>query len=190
MSRKKTIESWLDGPQTFEEGLTLYKQYGGNSALLSIFLRSGATAYNCEKLEKELRALLEKAIEVKASSPQIPAIPKALSLYDPEILALIRERSHYHAQLTAVSGQAARQQLAFQILELTDKIEILLGVQQVMPAVRVNVRELPTDPVEMLKRINNNRSYISRYKDSPLKAEDVRARMEENKMLTNKLNHE
>lgn len=188
MSRKKQIQTWLDGPQTFEEGLALYKQYGANSALLSIFQRSGPTTYNCEKLEQELSSLLSNVAnqQKRVVAPVVPE-PEPVSAYDPRVLALIRARSHYHAQLTAVGHEADRMQLAFQILDLTDKIEILLGVKAAM-ARPEKPADLPTDRAEMVKRLQNNRSYISRYKSSPLQAAEVQARVEENEAIFEKLN--
>jgi hypothetical protein len=212
VNTKEKISAWLAGPKDWESGLHLYLQYGKSPGLKTIFKASGETAYNREKLVEELEKLRGAGVATPAPvisnkkrfpesfpygrTPPLTAIAKKkdterqeLEVSSPppfpeEIKKLIQERSFLHAQLSRVKGVKERQEMAFSILELSDQITEMMDNK---PLSIKKSTVIPKDPALKVRLLMNNRAYISKFKSDPKKADQVQARIQQNKLIENEL---
>lgn len=193
MSRNKhlTIQEYLDGPKNWEDGLNIYLKYGNNEALKAMFVRSGGTNYNQGKLIEELKALMPSSKpESKVSQSKTPyarAVVSApgvatlgLSKDDPRLKELYRERQHLHAQLMIYRTDRERKEAAFRIMDITEQIDKL---QTRFEPVKQEYTES-----EMMRRLLNNRAYISKNRKNQNKQEEVQKRIDENHHIEKILN--
>ncbi|MEM8564935.1 MAG: hypothetical protein AAGF85_00645 [Bacteroidota bacterium] len=70
--------------------------------------------------------------------------------------------------------------MAFRILAITDRIEKTLKGPEVDDS-------LTDDPVELIKLRNNNRAYISKFKDHENRQIEVQRRRRQNEIIEGKL---
>lgn len=187
MSQKsENIQTWLDGPQDYVTGLQLYLRYGQNEALKSIFAL-GQTSYNEKKLLEVLRELAQqvKKNQKPASKNKKPAKgqPFVVDPRHPELVKLYRQRAYVKSQICVLHGQQARKEAAFQVLHITEHIERILftGFPE---------DKLPDDRAELVRLSERNRKYLSRYREDAGKAEEVKRREHENKLIRQKLSED
>lgn len=184
--KAEKIRAYLDGPRQWGEGVVLYHRYGSNQALKSIFARVGETRYNYQRLLDELRALLpaEKPQAVKATNVAERELD-ALAANDPRIIPLYRERQHLHAQLMVLPTDLARKQAAFRIVEITHLLDQLQAGE--LPLEKRN-GIAAQDNASLLKKLLNNRAYISKYRNHQDKQQNVQQRIVENQRIEKHLN--
>lgn len=159
----------------------LYQKYGKNAALKRIFERVGETQYNHQRLIDELRALLpakEAPERAKSAAPKLSLDEVAAD--DPRIIPLYRERQHLHAQLMVLPTDLQRKQAAFRIIQITQMLDKLqageVPLEQRGPMATQNQAQL-------LKKLLNNRAYISKYRNKPEKQHKVQERIAENQRI-------
>lgn len=178
---------WLQSERNYQSGLELYLAHGTNGFLKKI-LSTGESTYNLEKLTSEIEALAADP-KPKSNAPQA-ASPSFSGKYPPEVQALVdrrvqlfKESSHLHGKLQPAKDQEERHQLATTILDNFDCIDALwdqityFDEHGVLPP---DFNSIPTsgyetDPARMRTRLTTVRTYISRDKDNPKKAEKVTA---------------
>lgn len=175
MSRKSDkIRAYLQGPKEWSEGYVLYQQFGKNRALKRIFEKSGQTSYNHQRLIDELRLLVpDEKQEKKAEANRLDALAKD----DPRIIPLYRERQHLHAQLMVLPNDLQRKQAAFRIVEITRLLDKLQAGEVPLE------NRIPQSEGDILKKLLNNRSYISKNKGKPEKQRQVQERIAENQKI-------
>jgi len=191
MKKPAQINSWFDNGCPYQEGVALYAAHGTDAGL-KVLLPMGETRYNARKLYtalKELQQRQQLVQEQKAVIAQEKAeIAKEKKLAtDPRLAALYPERNRLHAQLSVLPGKSDRKRVAFKILSLTDKIERIIGV---LPEEPQKEYTLPTNPLNLLKLRNNNRSYISKERNKKNNPGEVQRRMDENSEIEKLLNNE
>jgi len=175
MSRKSDkIRAYLQGPKEWSEGYVLFQQFGKNRALKRIFEKSGQTSYNHQRLIDELRLLVpDEKQEKKAEANRLDAVAKD----DPRIIPLYRERQHLHAQLMVLPNDLQRKQAAFRIVEITRLLDKLQAGEVPLE------NRIPQSEGDILKKLLNNRSYISKNKGKPEKQRQVQERIAENQKI-------
>lgn len=192
--QKQQILTYLQAShQSFEEGLQLYLRHGKNETLKKIFQLSGATTYNHQKLNEALQQEIGKwkpngaartedgsegAIGAKAQRKGYAVEPN-----HPELIRLYKERAMLKSQLTLLPNDEARKKQAFAILDLTDQIESILFHGFAPKKAFV----LPQGELELLKLLQNNRKYISKYQHREEKAAEVARRRQENEEIARKI---
>lgn len=173
------INRWLQSERDYDEGVALYNKHGTNDTLKRV-LSWGESSFNTDKLREELQAISE-ASEKK----------KRVVIYDPvpderksaELVVLYREQSMLHNQLKKSDDRKERYELAYRIEEIRLEIEDLLKGK-----VLLSPDQLPENPMEMMKLLTNNRSYISKFKADPSKAAKVEFREKQNEAIEKRLN--
>ena len=174
------INDFLEGPKHWEEGLALFLRISDNETLKQIFIQSGETAYNYARLLDELTSL----------AIHIPPISNP----EPSRKRLYKERQQLHAQLMLLPSDEERRESAFRILEITEQLDTPDPVWR-DPVWRDPVwRDPPAsggDPVPIdrietknpMRRLLNNRAYISKNRRRQDKVQEVTRRMQENELL-------
>lgn len=209
--RAYLADSDSGSPPGFEEGLQLYLRFGANQALKTIFQRSGATAYNHEKLVEELGKLVggdqnaggpvdipkeqQDTVNLRTDSTTYAVPPGGPAANHPELVKRYRQRAMWKSQLTLLPTQEERRKQAFAILDLTDEIEGILykGFQENEsqgggpgrhPVHRGRgPHSLPEDRAALAKRLTTNGKYISKYRDREDKQEEINRRRAENERI-------
>jgi hypothetical protein len=181
------LEEWFEDGCPYQQGVELYAELGTNKALKTM-LGFGETKYNARKLYEALQELQQTA-NLKKDQEQATEQKKkeATAAQDPRLLELYRERNVIHTLLSETPSESDRKRQAFKILSITDKVERILGVQEEIP---VKANTLPNNPLELIKRRNNNRSYISKKKNQEKSPGEVQRRKDENEEIESILNNE
>lgn len=186
MDTKDQIRKWIEEDQDFYLGVNLYAKCKFNKRLLSRFMEKGPDDYNMGKLRHELKKFLPfKASSIirttpKAFNPPVRSqhhtqhhliveeinAPPAINAIIAERNKLYRERDHLHAQLTYIS-KSERYKFAKRIMELTDKIDtcwLKLDKYRNKGSAPVHVEPIPPEDIaKKMRRIQNLRTYITRY---------------------------
>jgi len=176
------IMTWLSN-QHYDNGVDLYKKFGGNSFLKKI-LAKGETAFNRDKLEKELRKINDstssdedQALTVSEKKFKTPIkrellpddTPKEILILIEEKNKLLKEASFLHSHLRDGREEADRGVDAFRILDCWDRItEIweLLDYWKETKAIPEKPQEFPAlkkmSALQLDRRKRNLRSYITK----------------------------
>lgn len=171
----------------------MYQKNGKNEALKKIFLSSGATSYNHQKLIEALRGLIGdfEPRPIKEEKGEISPRKKtkankgyAVEPNHPELLKLYRERALLKNQITLLRTQTERKKQAFKILDITDTIEKILFFGFEQP----KARAYPKNPIELYKLYIRNLKYRAKYKNREEMAAEIARREEEIKHIKKVLN--
>lgn len=171
----KAIAEWYNS-EDYEQGLELYKEHIGSDTLLK-FLEKGENPFTRKKLKTALKSIIIDDDENPDPPVEKPK-PTVEKKYSKEVIMLFKERAMFHEQLKHQTNDADRCKIAFRIRAICKRIELALNPQALpTPA------ELPKNPLELMKILNNNRPYISKYKNDPLKQGEVVRRQKENELI-------
>lgn len=159
-------------------------------------LKSGEDSYNTLKLKSELNQLLQELQEEtlpEANSPipqksiPEPPNPKVVNQapesmqelhIDQEWKPIYKTANFKHSQITINQTDEERKAIAFEILDMMDEVEQLWEKKRfvkqygVMPDYQFQGLESMTE-LELSKRRNTLRTYISKAKKGTLKAEKI-----------------
>lgn len=127
------IEEYLKGNLTYKQGVDLYKQYGTNKTLKTLFAEE-KDDYTVSKLKKELQSILEnrkhikEVSDFKSFSPSkkratinVEALPPHLKTEYYKLSPIIREIAATNPTLIHLKNDEARYVSAARILELVEK---------------------------------------------------------------------
>lgn len=167
----KEIENWLLDP-VYWTGVELYDKYGSSAMFKRQFAGSG-DAYNKKKITQLLTEILEKAKEAEAQKPVIPEKPEITQL---KTLAnsLMDERSALKERARVIVADGRREgpelqeialNLAFGIKHQLDSIYGRIQYAQVNGSLPETDAAASLTIVEMIKRRNTLRTYLSRSQD-------------------------
>lgn len=169
-----SIKEWFNH-KDYQSGVELYVQYGTNSAIKTL-LKMGPSSYNIKKLESELKALCDadaiqfKSIEISKSTPDNDPL---LNIKNSRKEKYARV-NYLHAQLTLVD-EKKRKEYAFEILDIWDEIDTGWKIEDEFNATGKVPNEkpiinVPNTPIELMKRLNNCKTNISKSKAKLKKA--------------------
>jgi len=186
------INEWLSNPaRLYGQGMQLYLQHGSNEFYKKMFLR-GETPLTRSTLIEQLKKMVPAQVkpqavpsppparlsELKVTVPKRQDLPEELQKADVKKGQLFREASMCHRKLTMVSTDQERFALAQTILNKFDQIDEIWQqiddyqngvVKQPVPEVVI------TDPMKLLVRLQNIKSYIRRAVSRGTDPEQVKA---------------
>jgi hypothetical protein len=209
------IEHWLNSDRNYDSGTLLYNLYGNNHNLKRVFMR-GPDEYNIEKLASELGEIKHLGnqvvpVIVTAPLPDQPATP-VIPTYDRQVLLVSEKPAKYDElhklwkdayknasylqqhKLGKDQSKEVRAEAAKEIMDLFGKVITPAWDQLAhfdeygtFPEEIVEVKVYETE-VDILKRRNNLRTYITKFKDDPKKASSIEGWKKEMDDLNIKLN--
>lgn len=191
------IKNWLDSSRDYDSGVTLYDKYG-NSAVLKGVFAMGPTPYNRKKLEDSLQLIVDSwSVNDALRQAQgdfrpfgklnVKDVDSVEQGFKDRMRPLFQEGSYLHKRLSDDITMEERRVAAFRILEIFEEELPRIYSERDYYREHGKVRDLDaenralrqakggyeTDPMKMMKRMNNLRTYISKYKDKGSRAEDV-----------------
>ena len=178
------FERWLESG-SYREGISILIAHNASPVLVR-FLENGESAF----AHKKLKDAIEKLRDQNPVLDQLPApaeesVSENMKKYSPEVIMLFKQRAEFHTLLKNQTNDADRLKLAFRIKAICKRIERLLADPE--PSMKSAKIEIPDSPGEMMKVLNRNRPYISKYKDDPMKAGEVSRRKKQNELISDKL---
>lgn len=175
------IQSWLDSDQDYDEGVNIYRKYGKDSSLHTIFEMT-ETSYTRRKLSEALTDLLPKKKEPTKTEKQ-ETTPKP-------VLELIRKRSQMHEFLFTTTAKSDRHELALQILAITKKLDRWYDHGE-LPQDQVENKEpeqdIPRNAWELHMLINNNTAYLAKNRKREDKQGEIKRRERQSKSIEDRL---
>ncbi|WP_299755279.1 hypothetical protein [uncultured Pontibacter sp.] len=174
------IRKWLDSDRDYEQGRLLFEKHSLNQALKNLFAL-GPGVYNSRKLEEELEKLQEPEPPKAVAPGAAPAKPEhrdvSLQVWE-QLVPLLDEQRALHTALSLLPTNAARLKHAVRIMELADRLAPLWDTYHYakehgrLPEVEVQ-HPVPKKEADQLRRLNNLRTYRSRYRDRPDKLAEI-----------------
>jgi hypothetical protein len=169
------IEKYLARPYDYYQGFRLFVAAGGDGFMAMIFEKSD-DSYNQKTLLVELGKLLEVLKETAKSG--FADYPEKLKSELDRAKSLMGERSDLKSRLREShrrdESRLAREGLVWRIFEIKSELDSIYGVENYYK----KMNELPdeqlidlADDRELINRRNVVRSYMSKYKNKPEKAD-------------------
>ena len=173
------INNWFKGNKNYFVGLSLYKTFGTDEALKSLFAK-GYNAYNAKRLEEELQKLItaktlpKPVVKIVASNTETSVMPDSA---DAVLVSIKAEWMPYYTRMNYLRYEldkhkgnepeqiAARKPIALEILELEKKCNHLwekadyykqLGKLPNVKEVKIVAAEKPVDFAKQLENIKRN----------------------------------
>ena len=182
---------WLNSDREYQKGLEILKEAKASSIILKL-LAKGKSFYNNRLLIKELEKLAEKdkpkpLPKYQTEKPLAPKISIASNDVPPEIVEIkkaLQEQyaivNHFHPLMDAYYNRDRKKsfEVKIAIQKAWEEIEELWRIVNYWKENKVLLpNKYSKDPapqeelskVDLLKRRNNIRTYISRHKDNPKK---------------------
>jgi hypothetical protein len=178
------ISNWLRSEQDYQAGLALLEQHSGEGPLIRL-LKTGDSPYTRAKLLQELQQLVtQPGPEKPLISDQlpIPVPPEQITRLIEQRKKLYKESARLHSQLTLLASDRERLEHALTIrknFRLVNQYWAQIkqfeqtGQLPQPEADPVLLPPVPAEPVAMLERLRNVRTYISKHKNNPKRADDV-----------------
>lgn len=150
---------WLNGEREYWSGVKLLKAHVGESFIVNM-LSSGMDRYNQEKL---LELITERAEVESNEKKQLPSDVVSMGARARQAMD---ERAALKAQLRVLPAATVRRKAAFAILSLNDELNELFRQLDFFDRFGHLPRPdaLPEDPIELIRRRGNLRTYVSRAK--------------------------
>jgi len=205
-----TIQQWLKSDRDYATGLQLLQQNGGRASLLQILAKE--TTYNRNRLVRELHKVAERGPDSPPAKPQAkPARtpsavkpnlqtgnwPEELHPAVQRLQQLYQLVNHYHPQMDQLYNINRKQ--AFEVkCAVQDSWEEINEIWRILNYYRdhkvmlpnrynPNEKHLPYDRARLMKRRNTLRTYLSRDKNNPAKADKVMEWQKELDLVQKKL---
>lgn len=167
----EAIKLWLEDPDYYYEGVTLYEQHFPGSFLVQLF-RMGEDEYNRSKLIAELTTLVQQQETVAVIEKD--AYPTELRSDLEKAQSLMDERSDLKSQLRKSwrdgEPKENRQPIALRILAIKGELDHIYATEKYFK----KMKSLPKDDFDiddeiaaLMKRLTTVRTYVSRYKNKP-----------------------
>jgi hypothetical protein len=199
------IKKWLSGSQNYHVGVVLYKKFGTDDKLKSLF-DNKPDKYLIERLQEELSSLLAKPAVIlqspvkKGYADEMPLSPDpVLKAFHAEWTPLYQRMNYLRHELDKYQGNsqeaiAGRGKIAFEVLELEQQcMEIWSRRDHYLqtgnlPSAKTKNKPLPKDPIDIGKKIESLKKNIRRNKqlakkhpdnpNYPLRARNYEAELE------------
>lgn len=174
------INNWIEGGKNFKVGAAIYQAIGSNEALKRL-LRKGRSPIAEKELNKALMAMVGKPAKKSAPKPAPLEKTPAPNTKDSVIEALdaewkpkyklmqfYRNRLRKYGKSNAAKHINDRAQWAKKVLELEQECMVVWRRRDYylqhgkLPDVPVVKKQLPTDPLEIGRRVENLKRYIRR----------------------------
>ena len=183
-------KEWLQSNQDYEIGLEILKNAGASPIIWRLLAKS-KSFYNCQRLEKEISALIippkpkntANALEEISPKSEVSSTinyPEALFLAYQRQRKLYAQVNHLHPLLDATFNldrkkafeiKVALQNAWQEIEEIWRLLKYWQENQVVLPnKYQSQGLEPELDKAQMLKRRNNLRTYLSKHQGNPKKA--------------------
>lgn len=200
-SSMELIHKWLSGNKNFIVGAILYKKFGTDAKLKKLF-EGAHDAYKHKRLEEELRKLLQKPKLVVQVDKKLSEAGEMAESKDPVLKAIREEWTKPYQRMKYLQGEldrtagsesfplydintinskeniAKRKEIAFEILELEQECMRIWKRRNYylqegkLPEVKEKKYEVPTDPVELGRKIETLKRNIRRNKERAEKFQD------------------
>ncbi len=174
------IKDWLNGDQDYHQGVDLYRKYGSDGALLSLFALP-ETSFTHGRLVKALEELSPP--DTTTEQPPQAGTP-------PEVLHLIRRRSQLHQTLHHTRSTSDRHKIASVILGIGAKLDRYYDHGELPKEQAENAEpesDLPNNAWELHMQINNNIAYIAKNRKTENKQGEVKRRERQNAVIEERL---
>lgn len=189
------IRDWFNSSRSYQLGVALFDCHSDNAELKQVFAQ-GSSTFRHKLLVTELRKLLDAAerIEVtlppaSSSEPEPPKeiivqrdkmpetiVPPEKDPYREQWMPLFKEMNMLRYRLRVVTSDPERGEMAFRILELEaqcqkwwDMRDYFLRTGTHQPEETEDKADTVTDRNALQKRLQTVRTYVTRYKDHPIK---------------------
>ena len=177
----KELAEWQIN-QDYAEGVILYRKYGRDSVLLSLFALP-ETSFTSGKLAAALLALAPGESTEKDKPEPVGVTPKP-------VLELIRKRSQLHESLFHTPGKTDRHTIAQAILSIGSTLDRYydhgeLPSDQVENSIPEN--DIPVNGWELHQQINNNMAYLAKNKNREDKQGEIKRRDRQNTLIEERL---
>lgn len=184
------IRNWLNGPRLYEEGVSLYSQFGNNNILKKILASEAWSQFKEDKLVEALKQLMQPEITIQQHLPagtnlytrhagwpphpiEDPVLRALHAQWKPLYSEMMNAQSRvYEVALLARKKDSNKRleacQLVHRIMDLDDEIDEIYGRRDYY----LQHRSLPDDPqpvivgdpVRWATELNNALRYVRRYK--------------------------
>jgi hypothetical protein len=174
------VDRWLHGKQNFIVGKVLYEILGTDAAMKNLFAK-GESAFAKKKLHDVLSALNEKKVRRTLTTYDLP-LTTAMPDSDDKVLHslntdwkekyarmnLLRHKLDEYGERNDVDALNACKDLCKEICEIEQDVMFLWKQRDEylqtgrLPVVKESKIEIPTDPVELGKFIENRKKDIRR----------------------------
>jgi hypothetical protein len=195
------ISNWLRSEQNYGEGLALLEQSGSGNGPLLRLLKTGDSPYTRAKLLEEIQLLAVfarpetsglRGISVYPANPAVSTpsekvLPEQITQLIEQRSKLYKESARLHSQLTLLASNEERFRHALairknfrlvnqywaQIKQFEQTGQLPQPAAECRPADPSQLPLVPAEPVVMMERLRNVRTYISKHKGNPKRADDV-----------------
>ena len=186
------LREWLNGDHHYGRGVALYTMYGDIAMLKDLFQQTRSPSLQIrQKLFGEIKRLYLQAVREPQPVPpvpgQLPPAHKPVKDHAPagnfesdpefierknEVMLLFKEQSHLQSHLDQLATEQERTPLCLRILEL--EAPIAKGWDELDYYREHRAFPQPKEkpkltPIELIKRRNNLRTYITREKNEEKK---------------------
>lgn len=142
--------------------------------------KSGGSGSGAVSNPENLSSHPQNENPVTPENPEVETNTERIQDHPQELVKLYREQTHLHQQLALTSSDQQRKEAAFRILEISDEI-VNFKSEGRINLNPVDIKStLPANEMDMMKMMNNNRAYISKFKDDSSKAQKVAYRTLQN----------
>lgn len=187
------IQNWFQSSRNKEAGAALLIRYS-TSEFKKDCVASGN--YTSEWLARELATLSKpvaepalKHSELALTADDFENAPDEIRDLEKKWKGMYKEASFLHSRLAIVPE--GRKDAAFRILELFKQIEPIwqmLNQYKASGKLPEVVQPKKTSIADSMKRVNNLKTYISKYKNTEARKDDVEKWMQEMQKLTEEIN--
>tara|TARA_R110002096_G_scaffold129211_7_gene277922 strand:+ start:3837 stop:4466 length:630 start_codon:yes stop_codon:yes gene_type:complete len=184
---------WLNSEKDYDTGIKVLEEAKSSSFILNL-LKKGKSFYNCRLLEKEIKAISEKhkpKAKVKAPAPKVVQTDLTTSEIPPQLATIKTELqkqyaivNHLHPLMDAYYNTDRKKsfetkiaiQKAWKEIEELWRIINYYKANGVLLPSKYSKDAAPMEEktkVELVKRRNNVRTYISKHRNNPKKIRQV-----------------
>ena len=195
------LTEWVNNPnRLFKQGVDLYRKYGGNKTLLSLFERKGEGSFTRVKLLEELIPIEKKINTVRSSSaPAVRAattvavqkMPDSLNLKMKEKGELYARANQLHARLPLLRDNSERLEAALELMDLFDRISAIWKEYDLWRGTGIVLKDKQPKKitaVDLAVQLENCKNAIRRYRKSK-RADMVEKWQEKKKLIETQLKH-
>ena len=206
----KIIQDYLTLPREkrdFSEGLEIYNRFRGNPNLRRLFALKGPTEYNTEKLEYELRSIMERNGTFLNMAPAPPTpkprnkeihdkptgtLAQELAKLQEERKVLLQEAAHLHSRLDIEQDDEKRREAceiiyynALRINQIHRILDHAAETNEILPEKPITRPDIPLkknyatmSEAQLIRERNNIRSSMSKNKNNPKRLAELQAASE------------
>ncbi|AWW32437.1 hypothetical protein DN752_21080 [Echinicola strongylocentroti] len=178
------INNWFKGDQEYQGGVDLYRKYGKDPVMLSLF-NLPETSFTRGKLVDALKGLSPQATNEENEKDQSESKAKLPK----QVLELIQKRSVLHGESFHLKSKTDRHKVANAILAISSKLDSYFDHGELPEEATGGHSEsdLPNNGWELHMLINTNAAYIAKNKTKDNKQGEVKRRERQNTSIEERL---